>query len=436
MAVSTINRMMAPPAAPSGFVTMNLRTAGQACVTAQLLPTVTAFRCGVVRRTSCVTAISTSLALAGLGGAVADPGVQPGIEQIDDQIDEDDDERGQQHHRLHDRNIATQDGIDDEAAQPVERKNGLRDHQPAHQEGELRADDGDHRQHGIFQSMFDDHEELAQALRPGRANVVLPHDLQHRRARQARAHRGIAVAHGDDGPEQLLDVLPRVLPERDEHQRRAPLEVDDEEEDEQDAGPEVRDRQTADADDAHAIVHPGVLPDGRQRAQRDGDQGRDQRREDGHLEGQGEADTHLLDHRRPGPQRVAEVQANDAPDPGEELHVERAVEPQLVSHLLELSQVDVAALLARAQDQQGDIPGDDVHEQEDHQGDSEQGRNHQEDPLEDVLPHDDYLDMTFTWLSATHPRSVDCSSGWAVARYCESEPLAPLSEETTGHGVD
>src|SRR5439155_7272604 len=200
------------------------------------------------------------------------------------------------------------------------------------------------------------------------------------------------------------------------------------------SGPEVRDRQAADADDANDIVHPGVLTDGRQRAQRDRDQRGDQRREDGDLEGQGETDPQLLDHRRPGPQRVAEVQADDAPDPGEELHVERAVEPQLMSHLLELSQVDVAALLARAQDQQGDIPGDDVHEQEDHQGDSEQGRNHQEDPLEDVLPHDDYLDMTFTWLSATHPRSVDCSSGWAVARNCAGGPCAPRGASSTAHG--
>src|SRR4029450_1527845 len=99
----------------------------------------------------------------------------------------------------------------------------------------------------------------------------------------------------------LLALLPWVFPERDEDQRRAPLEVDDEEEDEQNAGPEVRARQAPDADDAHSVVHPSVLPDGGQRAQRDGDHGGDQRREEGDLEGQGETDTQLLDHWRSGP---------------------------------------------------------------------------------------------------------------------------------------
>src|SRR6266581_4607554 len=77
MAVSTINRMMTPPAAPRGFVTMNLRIAGQARVPAQRLPAVTAVSCGVVRDIgpSRITwAISTSLALTGPVGAVADAG--------------------------------------------------------------------------------------------------------------------------------------------------------------------------------------------------------------------------------------------------------------------------------------------------------------------------------------------------------------------------
>src|SRR5712691_5510373 len=107
--------MMAPPAAPRGLVTMNLRSTCQALAPAQLFPTVTVFSWGVVNGIgpSCMTAISTSSARAGLGGSVADPGVQPGIEQIDDQIDEDDHERGQKHHRLHHRDISAQDGIDD-----------------------------------------------------------------------------------------------------------------------------------------------------------------------------------------------------------------------------------------------------------------------------------------------------------------------------------
>src|SRR2546427_4687212 len=146
MAVSTIIRMMTPPAAPRGFVAMNLRIAGQARAPTQRLPAVTAVSCGVVRGIgpSRITwAISTSLALTGPVGAVADPGVQPGVEEIDDQIDEDDDERGHQHHRLHHRDVPTQDRVDDEAAESVQGEDGLRDHQTAHQESQLCSDDGD-----------------------------------------------------------------------------------------------------------------------------------------------------------------------------------------------------------------------------------------------------------------------------------------------------
>src|SRR4029453_7456656 len=61
---------------------------------------------------------------------------------------------------------------------------------------------------------------------------------------------------------------------------------------------------------------------------------------------------------------------------GAPLHVEGPVEAHFCSQALEVLQVDIAALLTSAEDQQGDVPGDDVHQQEDHQGCPEQGRHH------------------------------------------------------------
>ena len=118
------------------------------------------------------------------------------------------------------------------------------------------------------------------------------------------------------------------------------------------------------------------MTDGRQRSQRNGNNGGNQRREEGDLQRQGQADPQFFEHGGAAPQRGAEVQVGDIPDPGEELLIERAVEPHFCSQALEVLQVDIAALLTSAEDQQGDVPGDDVHQQEDHQGCPEQGRDH------------------------------------------------------------
>ena len=257
--------------------------------------------------------------------------------------------------------------------------------------------------------MFDHHDALLQALRPGRANVILTHHFQHRRTRHARRYRRITVADGDDGKDQLGEVLPRILPERDEHQRRAPLEVDHQEEDDQNPGPERRNGQAPDADDAHAIVNPGILTDGRQRAQRNGDDGGDQRREEGDLQGQGQADPQFLEHRGAAPQRSPEVQVDDTPDPGQELLIERAVEPHFCSQALEILQVDIAALLARAENQQGDVARDHVHQQEDHQGCPEQGRDHEQDTFDDVLPH--RFEPSISRAPFPHPPSPSMGEG-------------------------
>src|SRR5262249_12406542 len=74
-----------------------------------------------------------------------------------------------------------------------------------------------------------------------------------------RRDGSVPVADGDDGPDHLLEVRPRIDPWRRELEGRAPAEPDDQEQDAQDADPERRDGESSDADYADHVVDPGVL---------------------------------------------------------------------------------------------------------------------------------------------------------------------------------
>jgi hypothetical protein len=152
--------------------------------------------------------------------------------------------------------------VDHEAPKAIQGEDRFSHHQAADKKREFRANNGDHRQNGVFQGMFEHHEAFSQAFGPGCPDIVFTHDLQDGRARHAAGHRRIAVADAHDRPHQLRHVLPGVAKQRDKLQRGSPVEVDDQEENDQDPSPERGDGQAADADDAQHIIHPGILPDG------------------------------------------------------------------------------------------------------------------------------------------------------------------------------
>lgn len=61
----------------------------------------------------------------------------------------------------------------------------------------------------------------------------------------------------------------------------------------------------------------------------------------------------------------AAVQIDDAPEPGEKLHIQWAVEPELLSELGQLVWINLATLIS-TYNQQGSVPWDHVHKQENH----------------------------------------------------------------------
>ena len=176
------------------------------------------------------------------------------------------------------------DRLHEEQPEAVEVEHLLGDDEAADEERELERDHREHRQHRVLQRVPRQHQPLHQPLGPRRADVVLAQHLEHRRARHAHANGRIAIADRERWPDELLDVLPRVDPERRVDHRRQPVEHDQEQQDEHDAEPEGRRGEAGDGEDAHGVVDPRVLLERGQHAERDRERDRHHRRHDRDLQ--------------------------------------------------------------------------------------------------------------------------------------------------------
>src|SRR5512132_420215 len=159
-AVNAITTMMTPPAAPSGFLRQKARSPDH----------IPALREGTA-------GTGTAMAPAPLG-AIAHPRVEHPVEHVHGQVRENHD-RGDEHDEaLHDRIVAPQDGLDEEARDARQVEHGLRDDEAADQERELDADDGHDGQNRVLERVVPDHHPLPLPLGPRRPDVVLPHHFQ------------------------------------------------------------------------------------------------------------------------------------------------------------------------------------------------------------------------------------------------------------------
>ena len=176
--------------------------------------------------------------------------------------------------------------------------------------------------------MHPDDGPLAYAFRPRRADVILRQDVEQRGADQAGEHRGKAVAHDHGRPHELGQVAPGIAEDRYVVDGRQPVGVAQQREQQQHADPEGRQRKSAHGDQPHGVVDPGAALQRRHGAQRNGKQHREQRRQDGDLEGDREAGDDLVDHGPVRPHRPAEVEGEEPDHPLPELHQQRLVQPQ------------------------------------------------------------------------------------------------------------
>ena len=155
------------------------------------------------------------------------PRVEHGVQQVGDQVDEDERDADDQGEALHDGVVARRDRVVQRLADAGQREDRLGEDRPAEQGAERQPDDGDDREQGAAQGVAADDRELAEALGPGGADVVLTEHVEQARAGHPGDDRQRDRADGDRRQDQVLagvdDELPVPLQQPVEH-----LEVGDE----------------------------------------------------------------------------------------------------------------------------------------------------------------------------------------------------------------
>ena len=220
------------------------------------------------------------------------------------------------------------------------------------------------------------------ALGARRADVVLAHHLEHRRAGEPHDQRRTSETHdrgGDRQQSHLLQEAARLVgidrdgaePVHRRHQH-------------QEAEPERRQRQAAEADDAQRVVEAGVLAHRADDAERHADQHRDDQRHAGELGADRDARRDLLDRRPLRDVGEAQIAARQAADPLAVLLDDRQVEAELLGDLGLLLGIGDAGGI----DQDvGDVARHQPQHDEDQHRHAEQGERHQQQASDEVGAH-------------------------------------------------
>src|SRR3954471_8654421 len=131
--------------------------------------------------------------------AIADPGVEEGVDDVDDQVSEDEDHGDEEDDALHDGIVTIEDGPHQDAADAADGEDGFGDDGAAEQQSQLNADDRDHRNERVAQSVAEDDGPLWQPLGARCPHVVAAEDFEQSGADEAHQNRRVAGADGDAG---------------------------------------------------------------------------------------------------------------------------------------------------------------------------------------------------------------------------------------------
>ncbi len=201
-------------------------------------------------------------------------------------------------------------------------------------------------------------------------DVVLRERLEHRRARDARDQRHVGERQRHAGQDDVGEPRPEALCERRVALHREPVELDREHPDQHVADHEPGHRESEHREAHHAAVDPRADAPRRDHAQRHRQHDGDDERHHGQRERRLQPLADQLRNRVRGEDRVAEIAAQQLPDPGEELDQQRLVEPQLGADLR-----DVLGRREIAGDDRGRIAGREMQQREDEHGDDEDHRH-------------------------------------------------------------
>ena len=171
---------------------------------------------------------------------------------------------------------------------------------------------------------------LGQALGARGAHVVGREDLQHRAARMPHEHRGDRVAEHEGRHDQRGQVAPPVVERADIARCRQPAKRHREQQDQHDAEPEIRRRQSPKRDDVRGVVPRGIALHRGHDPGRNADRERDDDRQERELERHRQLLEDELEHRLAQAHRFAQVSLYDAPYPVAVPHGQRIVEMELL----------------------------------------------------------------------------------------------------------
>ena len=150
------------------------------------------------------------------------------------------------------------------------------DDRPAEDGGDAEGDDGDNRDQGIAQDMYQHHRALGQSLGPGGAHIVLAEIVQHRGPHESAELRCDLQGKHHDGEDHLFQLDQEAVPVVHDMggvvDRGKPAELDRKDHDGKHPGEERRNREPDHRDEGPGLVKDRILAIGRIDADRQGDQ--------------------------------------------------------------------------------------------------------------------------------------------------------------------
>ena len=211
-------------------------------------------------------------------GATLSRGSTSGIGDVDQDVDGDHRSDQQHHHAFDDDQVALGDRLEHQPPEAGQVEDVLDDDRAGQQEGELQAEDGQHRDHRVAQRVAPQHRAPRHALGAGGADIVLAEHFEQCRARDTREDRRLRQRQRDGRQDQRLEGRPGAGAPAGKAAGRHQPQPHGEDIDQEQREPEIGDRD-AELRDAHGQRIAGAAaPLGRKDADGDGDRRRQHER--------------------------------------------------------------------------------------------------------------------------------------------------------------
>ena len=143
---------------------------------------------------------------------MSQPGVGDQVEHVSHETPERDGDARDECARDHDGVVTGRDGLDGEASEPGPREDLLDKDCPGAKARQRQAEQGDHRERGVPQSVSHDHRPFGHPLSPGRAEVVVPCDVEQCRALKAGHERSGQCRECHCGEDEVPDPIDERRP--------------------------------------------------------------------------------------------------------------------------------------------------------------------------------------------------------------------------------